>query len=244
MKLNFHEAQRVADIKDTLSNSESVLERQGLQQFPERIVHHFKSGEHQVFLSVSQQRAWLEVSMTALSWQVKPPLSVHTDFAGHRLSVCWSMLLCTYLTPLLCPHTLGSQQAPSEEYLTHPVRYPRPLPWMSYSICQWLRLLHHANQREGVHCIMDRGLLTLIWSDTVEGLQVKLVLPFHPYKHVPTYTCSSLTMPECLLHVLVTACKPVRCRFSACIEPIGMHCRWSTLRLACLRMFSCQRDTS
>ena len=29
----------------------------------------------------------------------------------------------------------------------------------------------------------DRGLLTLIWSDTVEGLQVYLMLPFHPYKH-------------------------------------------------------------
>ncbi len=36
----------------------------------------------------------------------------------------------------------------------------------------------------------DRGLLTLIWSDTVEGLQVKLRLPFHPYKYVATITCS------------------------------------------------------
>ena len=61
LKLCFHEAQRIADIKDTLSNSESVLERQGLQQFPERIVRHFKPGEHQGFLSVSQNPAWLEV---------------------------------------------------------------------------------------------------------------------------------------------------------------------------------------
>ena len=32
----------------------------------------------------------------------------------------------------------------------------------------------------------DRGLLTLIWSDTtaVEGLQVNLMLPFPLYKHV------------------------------------------------------------
>ena len=182
--------------------------------------------------------------MTALSWQVKPPLSVHTDFAGHRLSVCWSMLLCTYLTPLLCPHTLGSQQAPSEEYLTHPVRYPRPLPWMSYSICQWLRLLHHANQREGVHCIMDRGLLTLIWSDTVEGLQVKIMMLFLPYKHVATNTCSLPNTTERLLQVPVTACKPDPCCCSASIEFVGMHCRLSTPRLACLRMFLSLRGTS
>ena len=51
-------------------------------------------------------------------------------------------------------------------------------------------------------------------------------------------------MPECLLYVLVNACKPVRCRFSMCLEPIGMHCRWSTLELARLRMFSCHKDTS
>ena len=68
----------------------------------------------------------------------------------------------------------------------------------------------------------DRGLLTLIWSDTVEGLQVKSMLP---YKDVATNLCSAPTMPECLLYVLVTACKPVRCCFSACIEFIGMHCR-------------------
>ena len=115
LKLPPHEVQKIADIKDTLSNSEPVPERQGLQQFPERIVHHFKSGEHQGFLSFSQQQAWLEVSMIALSWHGKPPLGVHTDVAGHRLSVCWSMLLCTYLTQSLCPHTLGSQQAPSQE---------------------------------------------------------------------------------------------------------------------------------
>lgn len=29
----------------------------------------------------------------------------------------------------------------------------------------------------------DRGLLKLIWADTVEGLQVSLMLPLHPYKH-------------------------------------------------------------
>ncbi len=29
----------------------------------------------------------------------------------------------------------------------------------------------------------DRGLLTLIWSDTVEGLQVTFTLPCHPYKY-------------------------------------------------------------
>ena len=41
------------------------------------------------------------------------------------------------------------------------------------------RALHH-----------DRGLLTLIWSDTVEGLQVKLRLSCLPCKHVATITCS------------------------------------------------------
>ena len=56
--------------------------------------------------------------------------------------------------------------------------------------------------------------------------------------------CSSPTMPECLLQVLVTAQKPAIGCFSACIEPIGMRCRCSTTRLACLRMFSCQRGTS
>ena len=154
LNLPSHEMQKIANIKDTLSNSEPVLERQGLQQFPERVVRHFKPGERQGFLSVSQQPAWVEVSMTTLSWQGKQPPGMHTGFAGHRSSVCWSMLPCTYLTQLLCPHTLGSQQAPSEESLTHPVRHPHHLPWMSYSICQWLRLSHHSSQREGVHCIM------------------------------------------------------------------------------------------
>ncbi len=115
LKLPPHEVQKIADIKDTLSNSEPVLERQGLQQFPERVVRHFKPGERQGFLSISQTPAWLEASMTALYWQRIPPLGMHTDCAGHRLLVCWSMLLCTYLTQLLCPHTLGSQQTPSEE---------------------------------------------------------------------------------------------------------------------------------
>jgi len=55
----------------------------------------------------------------------------------------------------------------------------------------------------------DRGLLTLIWSDTVEGLQVKFMLPFQPNKDVAMNICSAPTMPECLLNVLVTACKPV-----------------------------------
>jgi len=115
LKLPPYEVQQFADIKDILSSDEPVLERQGLQQFPQRIVRHFNPEEHQGFLSVSLQSAWFEVSMTALSWQGKPSLGVHTGFAGHRSSVCWSMLLCTYLMPLQCPHTLGSQQAPSEE---------------------------------------------------------------------------------------------------------------------------------
>ena len=71
----------------------------------------------------------------------------------------------------------------------------------------------------------DRGLLTLIWSDTVEGLQVKVMMLFPPYKHVATSTCSLPNTTEHLLQVLVTACKPDRCCFSACMECIGMHCR-------------------
>ena len=67
LKLPAHQVQKIADIKDTLSNTQPVLERQGLQQFPERVVRHFKPGERQDFLSVSQQPAWLEVSMTTLS---------------------------------------------------------------------------------------------------------------------------------------------------------------------------------
>ena len=67
LKLHVYEAQKIADVKDILSNSESILERQGLQQFPERIVQHFDPGEYQHFLSASQKQAW-EVSMTALSW--------------------------------------------------------------------------------------------------------------------------------------------------------------------------------
>jgi len=51
---------------------------------------------------------------------------------------------------------------------------------------------------------LDRGLLTLIWSDTVAGLQVKIALPFQPYKDVATNICSALTMPESLLQRLVT----------------------------------------
>ncbi len=50
-KLSPHEMHKIADIKDTLSNSEPVLERQGLQQFPERIVRRFKPGERSVFWS-------------------------------------------------------------------------------------------------------------------------------------------------------------------------------------------------
>ena len=89
----------------------------------------------------------------------------------------------------------------------------------------------------------DRGLLTLIWSDTVEGLQVNLgclvsLANMWQQSHV------HCELPECLLQVLLTARKPVSCYYSACIEPIALHCRWSTPRLACLRMFSCQKDTS
>ena len=93
LKLPPYEVQQFADIKDILSSDEPVLERQGLQQFPQRIVRHFNPEEHQGFLSVSLQSAWFEVSMTALSWQGKPPLSVHTDFAGHRLLACWRVPL-------------------------------------------------------------------------------------------------------------------------------------------------------
>ncbi len=73
----------------------------------------------------------------------------------------------------------------------------------------------------------DRGLLTLIWSDTVEGLQVKVMLPFlctsTPATNLFTRsltTCSPLTMPEYLLHVLVTACKAERCCFYVYIVTI------------------------
>ncbi len=90
----------------------------------------------------------------------------------------------------------------------------------------------------------DRGLLTLIWSDTVEGLQVKIMMLFPPYKHVATNTCSSPNTTERLLQVPVTACKPDPCCCSASIDFFKMHCRLSTLRVACLRMFLCQRDTS
>ena len=72
LKLPPHEVQKIADVKDTLSHNEP-LERQGLQQFPEGTVRHFNPGERQGFLSVSQQPAWLEVSMTTLSWQGKAP---------------------------------------------------------------------------------------------------------------------------------------------------------------------------
>ena len=154
LKLPPDEVQKIAATTDTWSSDEPVLQRQGLQQFPERNVRQFKPGEDQKFLSVSQQPAWREVSMTVLARQGKPPLTVHTDFAGHRLLTCWSVHLGICLTQLQCPHTLGSQQAPSEEYLTHPVRHRHPLPWMSYSTCRWLRLSHHASQRDCVHCIM------------------------------------------------------------------------------------------
>ncbi|KAA6423117.1 MAG: hypothetical protein FRX49_07104 [Trebouxia sp. A1-2] len=64
LMINSYDEQKIADIKATLSHSESVLERQGLQRFPERIVHHFKSGEHPDLLADSQQRVWLEVVNT------------------------------------------------------------------------------------------------------------------------------------------------------------------------------------
>ncbi|DBA93288.1 TPA: hypothetical protein ACH3X2_003572 [Trebouxia sp. C0005] len=99
LKLPSHEVQKIADIKDTLSSSEPVLERQGLQHFPERVVRHFKPGERQGFLSVSQQPAWLEYLPLA---EAVPPCKLEEGCA-----------------------------------------------------------LHH-----------DRGLLTLMWSSTVEGLQV------------------------------------------------------------------------
>ena len=117
LKVQSYEAQKLADVKDILSNHESRLERQGSQQFPERVVQHYDPGVYQRFLTGSQQAAW-EVSMSAVSWQGEPrgaPLGVQADFAGHRLLVCWSMLLYTYLMQSPCPHTLGSQQAPSEE---------------------------------------------------------------------------------------------------------------------------------
>ncbi|KAA6423040.1 MAG: hypothetical protein FRX49_07028 [Trebouxia sp. A1-2] len=64
LKLPPQEVQKIADIKDTLSSSEPVLERQGLQHFPERVVRHFKPGERQSYLSVLQQPAWLKVVNT------------------------------------------------------------------------------------------------------------------------------------------------------------------------------------
>jgi len=95
LKLLPHEVQKIADIKDTLSNSAPVLERQGLQQFPERVVRHFKPGERQGFLSVSQQSAWLEVSMTTLSWQGKPPPGVlHQCIQGLLATGRWSARVC------------------------------------------------------------------------------------------------------------------------------------------------------
>ncbi|DBB12567.1 hypothetical protein WJX82_007561 [Trebouxia sp. C0006] len=60
LKLPPHEVQKIADVKDTLSHNEP-LERQGLQQFPEGTVRHFKPGEHQDFLSGSQNPAWVDV---------------------------------------------------------------------------------------------------------------------------------------------------------------------------------------
>jgi len=50
---------------------------------------------------------------------------------------------------------------------------------------------------EGCALHHDRGLLKLIWSDTVEGLQVKPMLPFQPYKDVAINICSAPTMPGC-----------------------------------------------
>ncbi len=94
LKVRADEAQKLADVKDILINHESRLERQGLQQFPERVVQHYNPGEYQRFLTGSQKGAW-EVSMSAVSWQGKPPLGVQILLA----TGCWSAGVC------FCTHT-------------------------------------------------------------------------------------------------------------------------------------------
>ena len=135
LKLPPHEVQKIADVKDTLSHNE-FLERQGLQQFPEGTVRHFKPGEHQDFLSGSQNPAWVDVGIIALYWQRMPPLGMHAYCAGHRLLVYWSILLCTYLMRLPCPHTLGSQQTSTVEGLQVESLLPFSLTkmWQSTSV--------------------------------------------------------------------------------------------------------------
>ena len=130
------------------------------------------------------------------------------------------MLVCAYLMQLLCPH-LGLTASAFRGIADTPSQMPSS---SSLDVIQYLPVAEAVPscKPEGLCALHhDMGLLTLIWSDTVEGPQVTSMLPFQPYKDVAINICSAATMPECLLYVLVIACKPVRCRFSACIEFIG-----------------------
>jgi len=183
LKLPPHEVQKIADIKDTLSNSEPVLKRQGLQQFPERVVCHFKPGERQGF----------SVSLAATS--LARGKHDYTDLAKRNATwsadrSCWPQVvgLLEYasvhiLDAIAMSTHLGLTAGAFRGIIDTPSQTPSS---SSLDVIQYLPVAETVSsfKTEG-GCALhhDRGLLTLIWSDTVEGLQVNLMLPLHPYKH-------------------------------------------------------------
>ncbi|KAL0053214.1 hypothetical protein WJX82_002529 [Trebouxia sp. C0006] len=148
LKLPPYEVQQFADIKDILSSDEPVLERQGLQQFPQRIVRHFNPEEHQGFLSVSLQSAWFEVVGL---------------LEGASVDILDAIAMSTHLG--LTPGAFrGIVDTPSQT-----------LSSSSLDVIQYLPVAETISSLKpegGCALHHDRGLLTLIWSDTVEGLQV------------------------------------------------------------------------